>query len=422
MGSSGSTSIPPVEDKDLRKVLTYNLNETAIRSVYKLFAEVDVDSNGVWTVSEMYRVLKEPRLSVRAPVIDMIFFMGDSNSEGSMNFPDFLVTMCSFCALSKEEMLQFLFMIIDVDRNGTIEKEELLNFFTYVPVGVDEGGGEPVFPVNNKNALDKFRGGKWLSLQFDGLAQLCELFPYIAYPAFHTQEMYRRLILGQTFWERLDYERIKYQTVVRTKRIRMPFTKKKIEVKLPGRCTMQELLEYSRRKTAVQGGKRVSAQDQNEAEMSALAKERDAQIQRSPILNMIRNPRCMYYVPLEGGSKIAKQKMVRSELDVGEYDMLSDDGADQGGVKSGAPTNAHAMLALVGEMQQKQAEQQALADDDDSDSSGGETSGVDSEDYSDGASVYSSSRGGSRVGSRRGTHSRRGSLSRRGTNDSRKGK
>lgn len=27
------------------------------------------------------------------------------------------------------------------------------------------------------------------------------------------------------------------------------------QVKLPGRCTMQELLEYSRRNTAVQGGK-----------------------------------------------------------------------------------------------------------------------------------------------------------------------
>lgn len=87
--------------------------------------------------------------------------------------------------------------------------------------------------------------------------------------------MYRKALLGKTFWERLDYERIKYQTVVRrsfpimsslrslrngfeplrTKRVRMPFTKKKIEVKLPGRCTMQELLEYSRRNTAVQGGK-----------------------------------------------------------------------------------------------------------------------------------------------------------------------
>lgn len=359
-----SSKLPPVGDKDLRTVLSYNLNESHIRSVYKLFTEIDVDSNGVWTVSEMYRVLKEPRLSVRAPVIDTIFFMGDSNSEGSMTFQDFLVTMSSFCALSKEEMLQFLFMIIDIDRNGTIEKEELLNFFSYIPAGADDGRGEPVFPVNNKNALDKFRGGKWRSLQFDGLAQLCELFPYIAYPAYHTQDMYRKILLGKGFWERLDYERIKYQTVVRTKRVKMPSTKKKIEVKLPGRCTMQELLEYSRRNTAVQGGKRVTSQDAGEAE-STLAKERDLQIQRSPIL---------YYIPQEGGKNIQKQKGHRSELDVGEQDMESDGEGDMdvspddagGGVITGAPNNAEHMLQIVTAMQQKQKEKMMAAIEDES--------------------------------------------------------
>jgi len=300
--------------------------------------------------------------------------MGDSNSEGSMTFQDFLVTMSSFCALSKEEMLQFLFMIIDIDRNGTIEKEELLNFFSYIPAGADDGRGEPVFPVNNKNALDKFRGGKWRSLQFDGLAQLCELFPYIAYPAYHTQDMYRKILLGKAFWERLDYERIKYQTVVRTKRVKLPFTKKKIEVKLPGRCTMQELLEYSRRNTAVQGGKRVTSQDAGEAE-SSLAKERDQQIQRSPILNMIRNPRCMYYIPQEGGKNIQKQKGHRSELDVGEQDMESDGDGDMdaspdetgGGVITGAPNNAEHMLQIVTAMQQKQNEKLMAVEDESSD-------------------------------------------------------
>eukprot|EP00439_Symbiodinium_sp_Y106_P028271 s3522_g3.t1 len=261
-------------------------------------------------------------------------------------------------------------------------------------------------------AEDKFRGGKWRSLQFDGLAQLCELFPYIAYPAYHTQEpdpvlslrsfgicdMYRKILLGKTFWERLDYERIKYQTVVRTKRVRMPFTKKKIEVKLPGRCTMQELLEYSRRNTAVQGGKRVTSQDAGEAE-SALAKdcERDLQIQRSPILilaltgvdvcgesNMIRNPRCMYYIPQEGGKNIQKQKGHRSELDVGEQDVESDDGAEMdqggsdtgGGVITGAPNNAEHMLAIVTAMQMKQNEKTVVDDLDDDDDYEGSDSDV----------------------------------------------
>jgi len=378
MGGS-STKVPPTSEKDLRTVLSYNLNELHIRQVYKIFVEVDVDNNGVWSVSEMYNILKEPRLSVRAPIIDTIFRFGNSNSEGSLTFPDFLVTMCSFCALSKEEMLQFLFMIIDEDRNGTVEKEELLKFFSYVPAGVgEEGGGEPVFPVNNKNAVTKFRGGKWDSLQFDGLAQLCERFPYIAYPAFHTQEMYRALILGKAFWQALDYERIKYQTVIRTKKVRQPFTKKKIEVKLPGRVTMQELLEYSRRKTAVQGGKRVSAQ-QNQVEESPLAKERDQQIQRSPILNMIRNPKVMYYVPLESKNKYAtKGKNQRSELDVGEHDFTGEDAF--AGVSSGAPVQANQMLALVQEMQTKDAAPDSdsgsdLSEDSDEDFEGEEEEG-----------------------------------------------
>mmetsp|Transcript_24914 Transcript_24914/g.59170 ORF Transcript_24914/g.59170 Transcript_24914/m.59170 type:complete len:156 (-) Transcript_24914:45-512(-) len=126
---------------------------------------------------------------------------------------------------------------------------------------------------------------------------------------------------------------------------------------------MQELLESPRRNTAVQGGKRVTSQDAGEAE-STLAKERDLQIQRSPILNMIRNPRCMYYIPQEGGKNIQKQQGHRSELDVGEQDIESDGEGDMdmlgddtgGGVITGAPNNAEHMLQIVTAMQMKQNE------------------------------------------------------------------
>ncbi|CAK0815997.1 unnamed protein product, partial [Prorocentrum cordatum] len=139
----------------------------------------------------------EPRQSMRAPIIDAVFFMGDSLGQGAIGFQDFLVTFCSFCALSKEEMLQLLFIIVDKDRNGRIDKQELLEYFSYVPDGGAGTKSAPIFPVNNKNALDRFRGGKWTSLAFDGLAQLMELFPYIVYPAYHTQELYRSRLLGK---------------------------------------------------------------------------------------------------------------------------------------------------------------------------------------------------------------------------------
>merc|ERR1712113_1354376 len=138
---------------------------------------------------------------MRAPIIDALFFMADGQSQGCVEFQDLVITLICFCSLTKEEMLQLFFIIVDKDRNGRIEKEELLDFFSTVPEG---NSAQPIFPVNNKNALDRFRGGKWLSLEFDGLAQLCERFPYISYPAYHVQESFRRQLLGSRFWSQLD--------------------------------------------------------------------------------------------------------------------------------------------------------------------------------------------------------------------------
>eukprot|EP00434_Breviolum_minutum_P016420 symbB.v1.2.014473.t1/scaffold1055.1/size140776/15 len=90
---------------------------------------------------------------------------------------------------------------------------------------------------------------------------------------------------------------------------------------------------------------------------------------------MIRNPRCMYYIPQEGGKNIQKQKGHRSELDVGEQDMESDGDGDMdaspdetgGGVITGAPNNAEHMLQIVTAMQQKQNEKLMAVEDESSD-------------------------------------------------------
>jgi len=297
MGTSVSKR-PPSGEWDVRILLSYNLEERHCQKLWRKFVETDVDCNGFWTVTECYRLIQEPRLSQRAPIIDALFFFADSKGEGSLGFQDFLVAFTSFCALSTEEVLQLFFMIVDSDRNGKLEKEELIEYFSYCPAGAGDDTA-PVFPVNNKNALDKFRGGKWLYLEFDGLAQLCERFPYISYPAFHVQELYRNQLIGQAFWERVNRDRMKVTQRERTFETTLPGSAEPVKIEHPGRCTMKEILEYSRRKTAVQGGRRV-AQPPEQVNMTAshITKLRDDQISRTPLLNMIRNPRCMYHVPL----------------------------------------------------------------------------------------------------------------------------
>jgi len=244
--------------------------------------------------------------------------MGDSKGESALSLTDFLVTICSFCALSREEVLQLQFIIMDASRNGHVKREEIEAFFSYVPVG-SGGKASPVFPLNNKNSLDKFRHGKWTCLEFDGLSQLCEYFPYISYPAYHTQDLFRTLMLGKSFWEAFDQERAQIlRGLGKSKKVIVPGTggKVKADIKIPGRVTMQELLEYSRRKTAVSNGKRVESQSTGK-HSSKLTKERDDQIARCPILTLIRNPRCMYHVPkMQTQGKLKQAGRPRPEFEL----------------------------------------------------------------------------------------------------------
>jgi len=310
----GSSKLPIISDTSMKTLLSQQLRKEHMTKLYRLFKEEDTDGINGWTVSELFHVIEENRLSVRAPIIDALFFMGDTRGEGTLNWEDFIVTFTSFCTLSRAEVMQFLFILIDRERKGRITKKELMDFFSYVPVGAGEK--KPVFPINNKNCLDKFRGGKWTSLTFDGLAQLCEMFPYIAYPAYHTQELYQRVLLGTKFWERLDKERVTFERWESKITVVVPGSGgREVEIRLPPFCTMQEILEFSRRKTQAQQGRRVHSQ--RNVRPSRLTAERDEQISRCPVMTLIRNARCMYFVPSDMQANEAALRASRTSIKFG---------------------------------------------------------------------------------------------------------
>lgn len=291
--------MPPIDRRGLQIVMQYNLEEKHLRSLWQKFVEMDIDMNGFWTISECYRLVAEPRTSMLAPILDALFKMADRANDGTLSFDDFLVSMTSFCSLNKEEVLQFMFIVVDEDRNGYITKEELLEFFSYKgPGGVNQA---PVFPVNNKNALDLFQNGSWKRLYFDEFANLSELFPYVAYPAFQLQKMMRDALLGRRFWDKWDEERLRVfymeaESKSMTVQKRAP-DGTMITVHKPGRFTMKEILEYSRRKSMTHKGKKVPRPMEEAQIEGSVTAERDEQISRTPLLNILRNPHAAYHVP-----------------------------------------------------------------------------------------------------------------------------
>merc|ERR1719387_1472041 len=149
----------------------------------------------------------------------------------------------------------------------------------------------PIFPVNNKNALDLFHNGNWQKLYFDEFAQLCELFPYVAYPAFQLQQLFRERLLGRGFWNEWDKERMKvFYKEAESRKVESTVKTPDgdwITVTKPGRFTMREILEYSRRKSMTHNGKKVGRpMPENKDRVEGVTAERDEQLSKTPLLNI----------------------------------------------------------------------------------------------------------------------------------------
>mmetsp|Transcript_15686 Transcript_15686/g.39856 ORF Transcript_15686/g.39856 Transcript_15686/m.39856 type:complete len:330 (-) Transcript_15686:61-1050(-) len=290
---------PPLEQRTEEILLMYNIAPKRVSKLWATFVKMDKDCNGFWTKAEVYRLVQEPPQSMMAPLIDALFVLADRGSDGNLSFEDFVVSFCSYCALGKEEVLQFLFLIVDADRNGYITKDELLDFFSWAPPGADSA--TPVFPVNNKQALYYFYNGDWERLYFDEFAQLCEQFPYVGYSAFQLQFVLRQALLGVNFWNKWDSERLRIYIaeldakIVKEKNVTAAGVE--VEIIKPGRFTMREILEYTSRKAM--GLRNPVTEDEYENNMES-QKDRDARIAQTPLLNIIRNPRNAYHVPQQG--------------------------------------------------------------------------------------------------------------------------
>jgi len=141
--------------------------------------------------------------------------------------------------------------------------------------------------------------------------------------------VFREKLLGLKFWEKLDDDRMKVNMKERIFPVRTADGKGWRPIERPGRCTMKEILEYSRRKTTVQNGKRVGKPAKVETLVSSeITKLRDEQLSRMPLMNMIRNCRCMYYVPSKPPEKLGASKKataaagftMRPELELEGFD------------------------------------------------------------------------------------------------------
>eukprot|EP00397_Hematodinium_sp_SG-2012_P042844 GEMP01047478.1.p1 GENE.GEMP01047478.1~~GEMP01047478.1.p1 ORF type:complete len:331 (+),score=76.63 GEMP01047478.1:31-1023(+) len=290
-------SLPPLATRTLEIVSQYGVFESELELLWGLFLKKDVNCNDFWTIHECYEIVQEPRSSMVGPFIEALFYMACHADNGQMTFEDFIVSFLSYCSMSKEEILQFMFLVIDKDRNSYVTKTQLREFFMKTAPG--KGDTVYLFPANDAASLELYRDGKWDKLIFDELANMAERFPLIGFAPFHLQFLLRSALLGESFWKRWDQDRLRAfymegeSMAVKEERA---IQGQMIQITKPGRFTFKEILEYGRRKSYTHNGKKI-ARTAELKERGSITEARDESISRTPLLTLIRNPMNAYHVP-----------------------------------------------------------------------------------------------------------------------------
>ena len=129
MGSNSSLMLQRDEIAEIAKETGFNSKQ--IKRLYNRFLSLDKDGLGFLTKQSLLRI---PELNVnplRDRIVDVI--LDDHGQDGNINFKQFALLFSVFRrghnesgTSSKENKLKFLFSIYDRDKDGKINKSELL--------------------------------------------------------------------------------------------------------------------------------------------------------------------------------------------------------------------------------------------------------------------------------------------------------
>ena len=212
----GNMSMPPPDAHVVRTMKFAKINVKELKIFWKPFRKMDKNLSSTIDIAEFYKYLEEGR-SIFG---DAMFELNDCNNSGTLEFSEFFQTVVTYCLFEQEEILRYCFYILDRDKNGYIEKDELL-----MMVNIMYGISPDEKPKGNtKIAVDLLEFNPDGKVDFAEFKAFHKLFPALFYPAFRLQVQMVIKIGGERFWRR---KKLRHQKVKEGQRAKDNYLKAK---------------------------------------------------------------------------------------------------------------------------------------------------------------------------------------------------
>ena len=105
--------------------------------------------------------------------------------------------MCiEYCLLTNDQILKFIFRLIDTNEDEVISKKDILVFFS------QKQNCMRIFPTNYLKLIEVMEIERSDFIPRHEFMKVIKNIPFLIYPAVRLQEDLKALILGDRFWNR----------------------------------------------------------------------------------------------------------------------------------------------------------------------------------------------------------------------------
>ena len=156
MGQTQTLDYPSMSSKSLQLLYQLVMKKGDIQKMWNIYQTLDRNNNGHLTITEVFKLIHELPPTPVTPFLEYLCRSINPRDDGFLLFEDFVVGLSSFCALTGEEIMYFVFLVFDEDRSGKIERPEFLKFLKQRKSDVGE---KYLYATNLANAANLYEQG-----------------------------------------------------------------------------------------------------------------------------------------------------------------------------------------------------------------------------------------------------------------------
>lgn len=117
-----------------------------IKVLYKRFKELDTKKLGKLNLLQFNRLFEKGENSstqfknqkARNSYIHLLFTFCDRDKSGTVDTREFITSLCYMANMGDVERLRFSFMLFDIDGDGYMDRQELIQLVSSVHIGLSE--------------------------------------------------------------------------------------------------------------------------------------------------------------------------------------------------------------------------------------------------------------------------------------------